>query len=110
MGSVLHIIPVVGMMGNEKDGLVLPMGKGRTYRQVNDLIIEQIHAKMQEKSSTRIKRAITLSGYGDKNQDVYAALLEKIKTLPVDEIVEGQGGLVDAVYCGPGAYGVSILL
>lgn len=110
MGSVLHIIPVVGMMGNEKDGLILAMGKGRTYRQVNDLIIEQIHAKMQEKSVTRIKRAITLSGYGDKNQDAYAALLEKIKTLPVDDIVEGEGGLVDAVYCGPGAYGVSILL
>jgi DegV family protein with EDD domain len=110
MGSVLHIIPVVGMMGNEKARLILALGKGRTIRQVNDLIIEQIRAKMQEKSVNRIKRAITLSGYGDKNQDAYAALLEKIKTLPVDDVVEGEGGLVDAVYCGPGAYGVSILL
>lgn len=110
MGSVLHIIPILGIMGTEKEGLFLGMGKGRTYRQVNDTLIEQIKAKMEEKSVTRIKRAITLEGYGNKNREAIAEFMEKLKTLPCDEIIHGQGGLVDAVYCGPGAYGVSILL
>lgn len=110
MGSVLHIIPILGMMGTEKEGLILGMGKGRTYRQVNDILIEQIKAKMTEKSANHIRRAITLEGYGDKNKDAIMDFMEKLKSLPCDEIIHGEGGLVDAVYCGPGAYGVSILL
>lgn len=110
MGSVLHIIPILGMMGTEKEGVVLGMGKGRTFKQVNDILIEQIKAKMIEKSTNHIRRAITLEGYGDKNKDSLADFMEKLKSLPCDEIIHGEGGLVDAVYCGPGAYGVSILL
>jgi EDD domain protein, DegV family len=110
MGSVLHIIPLLGLMGDEKEGIVLAQGKARTFRQINDMIISQIKSKMQEKSVTTIKRAITLQGYGDKNKEVIAECMEKLKSLPCNEIIHGEGGLVDAVYCGPGAYGVSILL
>lgn len=110
MGSVLHIIPLLGLMGDEKEGIVLAQGKARTFRQINDMIISQIKAKMQEKSVTNIKRAITLQGYGDKNKEAIAEFMEKLKSLPCNEIIQGDGGLVDAVYCGPGAYGVSVLL
>ena len=110
MGSVLHIIPLLGLMGNEKEGIILAMGKARTFRQINTMMMEQINVKMKEKSGSTIKRAITLQGYGDKNKEAIAEFMEKLKTLPCNEIIHGKGGLVDAVYCGPGAYGVSILL
>ena len=110
MGSVLHIIPLLGLMGDEKEGIVVAQGKARTFRQINDMIISQIKAKMQEKSVANIKRAITLQGYGDKNKEAIAEFMEKLKSLPCNEIIHGDGGLVDAVYCGPGAYGVSVLL
>ncbi len=110
MGSVLHIIPLLGLMGNEKEAIILAMGKARTFRQINTMMMEQINVKMKEKSVSTIKRAITLQGYGDKNKEAIAEFMEKLKTLPCNEIIHGKGGLVDAVYCGPGAYGVSILL
>ncbi len=110
MGSVLHIIPLLGLMGNEKEGIILAMGKARTFRQINTMMMEQINVKMKEKSVSTIKRAITLQGYGDKNKEAIAEFMEKLKTLPCNEIIHGKGGLVDAVHYGPGAYGVSILL
>ncbi|MCE5180157.1 MAG: DegV family protein [Porphyromonadaceae bacterium] len=110
MGSVLHIIPLLGLMGNEKEGIILAMGKARTFRQINTMMMEQINVKMKEKSGSTIKRAITLQGYGDKNKEAIAEFMEKLKTLPCNEIIHGKGGLVDAVHYGPGAYGVSILL
>ncbi len=97
-------------MGNEKEAIILAMGKARTFRQINTMMMEQINVKMKEKSVSTIKRAITLQGYGDKNKEAIAEFMEKLKTLPCNEIIHGKGGLVDAVYCGPGAYGVSILL
>jgi DegV family protein with EDD domain len=110
MGSILHIISIVGLMGDEKEGVVLPVGKGRTFKQVNAQIIEAIQNKMEEKSVSRLKRAIIIGGYGDKNLDAMAELTEKVQTIPHDELIIGHPGLVDAVYCGPGAYGVSILI
>ncbi len=110
MGSLLHIIPIIGMMGEDPEGIVSSLGKGRTFKQVNNQVVELIKTKMQEKSASKIRRAISVSGYGEKNKDVANELIEKIKALPCDDLVIGKPGLVDAVYCGPGAYGVSILL
>jgi len=110
MGSLLHIIPIIGLMGEDPEGIVSSLGKGRTFKQVNNQTIELIKAKMKEKSASKIKRAISVSGYGEKNKDVAEELIEKVKALPCDDFVIGKPGLVDAVYCGPGAYGVSILL
>lgn len=110
MGSLLHIIPILGIMGDDPEGIVSPLGKGRTFKQVNNQVIDLINLKMQEKSVSKIKRIIFVSGYGDKNKDFAEELKEKVKALPCDDFIVGKPGLVDAVYCGPGAYAVSILL
>lgn len=110
MGSVLHIIPIVGAMGENEDGILVPCGKGRTFKQVNDQVMELIKEKMKEKSVEKIRRAIVLYGYGDSNQESIADFLEKVKTLPCEEFIVGKPGLVDAVYVGPGGYGISVYL
>ncbi len=110
MGSILHIIPIVGTMGNEKEGVVVPVGKGRTFKQVNTQIIDSIKAKMEEKSASKIKRAIIICGYGNKNQDAISDFIEMVKTIPCDDLIIGKPNLIDAVYCGPGAYGVSVYI
>lgn len=110
MGSVLHIIPIVGAMGENEDGILVPCGKGRTFKQVNDQVMELIKEKMKEKSVEKIRRAIVLYGYGDSNQEAIADFLEKVKTLPCEEFIVGKPGLVDAVYVGPGGYGISVYL
>ena len=79
MGSLLHIIPIIGMMGEDPEGIVSSLGKGRTFKQVNNQVIELINAKMKEKSVSKIKRAISVSGYGEKNKDVAHELMEKVK-------------------------------
>jgi len=110
MGSVLHIIPIVGLIGENEDGIIVPCGKGRTFKQVNDQVMELIKEKMKEKSVEKIRRAIVLYGYGDSNQEAIADFLEKVKTLPCEEFIVGKPGLVDAVYVGPGGYDISVYL
>lgn len=110
MGSILHIIPVIGVLGTEVEGIVVPIGKGRTFKQVNSMIYDKIIEKMNEKSVSKIKRIISISGYGDKNADVYTELFEKVKSIPHDDYIDGKPALVDAVYIGPGGYGVSVYL
>ena len=55
MGSVLRITPIIGLMGDDKEGQIVPLGKGRTFKQVNSQIIQLIKAKMAEKPATTIK-------------------------------------------------------
>ena len=110
MGSILHIIPVVGLIGTEKEGIIVPIGKGRTFKQVNSLIYDKITEKMNEKGVSKIKRIISIFGYGDKNADAFTDLKEKVQAIPCDDFIEGKPAIVDAVYCGPGAYGVSVYL
>ncbi len=110
MGSILHIIPVIGILGTEVEGIVVPIGKGRTFKQVNSMIYDKIIEKMNEKSVSKIKRIISISGYGDKNADVYTELFEKVKSIPHDDYIDGKPALVDTVYVGPGGYGVSVYL
>ncbi|HOK36371.1 MAG TPA: DegV family protein [Paludibacteraceae bacterium] len=110
MGSVLHIIPIVGAMGDNEEGIILPCGKGRTFKQVNLQVMGLIKEKMKEKSVDKIKRAIVVYGYGDNNQDAIADFVEKAKSLPCEKFIIGKPGLVDAVYCGPGAYMISVYL
>ena len=100
MGSLLHIIPIIGMMGEDPEGIVSSLGKGRTFKQVNNQVIELINAKMKEKSVSKIKRAISLSGYGEKQRCCSTRLMEKVKAL-LATISLWKPGLVDAVYCGP---------
>ena len=108
MGSVLRITPILGLMGDDKDGQIVPLGKGRTFKQVNSLIIELIKAKMAEKSATVIKR-LNIIGFGD-NKEAFSDLEEKLKTIPCDDFIIGRADLVVAVYCGPKSYTVSVTI
>jgi|GEM_PF-4020121 len=81
------------MMGDDPEGIISSLGKGRTFKQVNRQVIELINAKMKEKSVSKIKRAISLSGYGEKNKDVAQELMEKVKALPCDDFVMGNPDL-----------------
>ena len=108
MGSVLRITPILGLMGDDKDGQIVPLGKGRTFKQVNSLIIELIKAKMAEKSATVIKR-LNIIGFGD-NKEAFSDLEEKLKTILCDDFIIGRADLVVAVYCGPKSYTVSVTI
>lgn len=108
MGSVLRIIPIVGLMGDDEEGLLVPLDKGRTFQQVNQKIIDLMEAKMAEKSVTQIKRII-MNDFGD-NQEVVSDLEEKLKSLPCHEMIHGKVDLVGAVYLGPRAYCLAMTL
>ena len=108
MGSVLRITPILGLMGDDKDGQIVPLGKGRTFKQVNSQIIDLIKVKMAEKSATVIKR-LNIIGFGD-NKEAFSDLEEKLKTIPCDDFIIGRADLVVAVYCGPKSYTVSVTI
>lgn len=108
MGSVLRIIPIVGLMGDDEEGSVVPLDKGRTFKQVNQKIIDLMEAKMAEKSATQIRR-IVMNDVGD-NQDAVSDLEEKLKSLPCNEMIHGKTDLVGAVYLGPRAYCLAMTL
>jgi len=48
LGSILKIIPVVGLLGDEANSGMLPIGKGRTKQAANKVVIENIKQKMQK--------------------------------------------------------------
>ncbi len=108
MGSVLRIIPIVGLMGDDEEGSVVPLDKGRTFKQVNQKIIDLMEAKMAEKSATQIRR-IVMNDVGD-NLEAVSDLEEKLKSLPCNEMIHGKTDLVGAVYLGPRAYCLAMTL
>jgi DegV family protein with EDD domain len=108
MGSVLRITPIIGLMGDDKEGQFVPLGKGRTFKQVNAQIIELIKAKMAEKSATVIKR-LNIVGFGD-NKEAFSDFEEKLKTLPCDNFIIGKADFVSAVHSGPKTYTVAITI
>jgi DegV family protein with EDD domain len=108
MGSVLRITPILGLMGDDKEGQIVPLGKGRTFKQVNSQIIDLIKAKMAEKSATTIKR-LNIVGFGD-NEDAFSDLEEKLKTIPCDDFIIGKADFAGAVYCGPESYTIAITI
>ncbi|WP_010421524.1 DegV family protein [Anaerophaga thermohalophila] len=108
MGSVLRITPIIGLMGDDKEGQFVPLGKGRTFKHVNSLIIELIKAKMAEKSATVIKR-LNIVGFGD-NKEAFSDFEEKLKTLPCDNFIIGKADFVSAVHSGPKTYTVAITI
>ncbi|MGB4415121.1 MAG: DegV family protein [Paludibacter sp.] len=108
MGSVLHIIPIIGLMGDDEEGQFVPLGKGRTFKQVNSQIIDIIKAKMAEKQVTNIKR-LNIVGFGDNN-DAFSDLEEKLKTIPCDDFILGKADFVGAVHYGPKSYYFAITI
>ncbi|HCC86115.1 MAG: degV family protein [Bacteroidetes bacterium 38_7] len=102
MGSVLRIIPILGLMGDDEEGIIVPLDRGRTFQQVNQKMIDLMKAKMAEKSATQIQRII-LNDFGD-NQEAVSDLKERLKSLPCKEMIHGKADLVAVVHCGPKAY------
>lgn len=107
MGSVLKIIPLVGMKGEDTEGVILPLGKGRTPAQVNTLILDTIREGMNNRGVEKIKLAVTM-GFGD-NPEALADLEQKVRdSLPCDRLVSGEPHLVEAVHCGPRAWAIAV--
>lgn len=40
---------MIGLMGDDPEGSIVPVGQGRTFKQANSLIINSIKEKMNEK-------------------------------------------------------------
>ncbi len=107
MGSVLKIIPVVGMKGEEVEGVILPIGKGRTPAQANTLILNAIREGMSKRGVEKIKLAVTMS-FGD-NPEAIADLERKVRdSLPCDRHVSGEPHLVEAIHCGPRSWAIAV--
>ena len=110
MGSLLRIIPLVGIIGDDKDdGMIIPLGKGRTFKQVNSQIVSLIIEKMAEKSAGKVK-LMNIVNLTD-NPEGFSDLKEKLEeTVSCEKTIFGKLHLVEAVYIGPRAYSVSICL
>jgi DegV family protein with EDD domain len=106
MGSVLNIIPIIGLLGDNPEGQIVPLGKGRTYAQVNSFIVDFIRNKMREKGSNGVKLVNLVEL--DADPDAVAHLKENVlNEIPVEKLIEGDPRLVEAVHLGPGSYGLS---
>jgi len=107
MGSVLRIIPLVGLLGDDDEGLILPAGKGRTFKQVNSLLISTICAKLEDYSIDKAK-LINIISMND-NPEAVSDLKEKLEdSVPCEKMIDGEPHLVGSVYLGPRAYSLSI--
>ena len=106
MVSILRIVPVLGLIGDDEDGQLLPVGKGRTFKQANSKIISLIKANMVEKSANVIRRMV-LAGVDD-NREAFSDLEEKLKGLPCDHFIIGSTDLSGAIHTGPKSYSVGI--
>ena len=108
VGTIMKIIPIIGMLGDNGESVMVPVGKGRTFKQVNTQLVELIKAKMAEKSASTIKR-MNLTHCGG-NDEAVAELKEMVGKLPCNDFIIGTPNLVEAVYAGPGAYCLSMSL
>lgn len=109
MGSILRIIPVLGLLGDDPEGEIIPVGQGRTFRQVNSLIVNSIREKMNEKKAERITVSII---FGDENNsEAIKGLKEEFESsLQSEKMINGKLHLVEAIYMGPGGYGITVTL
>lgn len=101
IGSMMKIIPIVGLMGDDPDGQMVPLGRGRTFDQVNATIERIIQGKLSELGSPRVKTAVVTDTGADP------AALEGIRkilsdSVPCETVVFGGPRLVEAVHLGPG--------
>lgn len=109
LGSVLRMLPVIGLMGDDPEGVVVPVGQGRTYKQVNSLIINSIREKMNEKKADKITISI-ISGDESNSEAINGLRQELVSSVPVEKLVTGKLHLVEAIYMGPGGYGITVCM
>ena len=110
LGSVLRIIPVVGLFGDETDSGFLPVGKGRTYQAANKIIINHIKQKMVLKKVAKIE-LINILHFENSDADELKDLEKQINVnLSYRRLVHGHTRFVEAVHGGPGTWGGSFVL
>jgi fatty acid-binding protein DegV len=103
------MLPVIGLMGDDPEGVVVPVGQGRTYKQVNSLIINSIREKMNEKKADKITISI-ISGDESNSEAINGLRQELVSSVPVEKLVTGKLHLVEAIYMGPGGYGITVCM
>jgi DegV family protein with EDD domain len=110
LGSVLRIIPVVGLLGEEADLGMAPVGKGRTYQAANKVITDHIKQKIAEKKVDKIQ-LINMFHFENNDANKLKDLENQINdNLTYRRLVHGHARFVEAVHCGPGTWGVSFVL
>ena len=110
LGSILKIIPVVGLLGDEANSGMLPIGKGRTKQAANKVVIENIKQKMQKYKIETVKQIVILH-MEDKDslelKDLEAQIKEELK---FEKLIIGHPRFCEAVHTGPGAWIASFSL
>lgn len=110
LGSILRIIPVVGLFGEEADLGMAPVGKGRTYQAANRIIINHIKQKLAHKKIDKIQ-LINILHFENSEADELKDLEDQINTnLPYRRLIHGYPRLVEAVHTGPGVWAGSFVL
>ena len=110
LGSILKIIPVVGLLGDEADSGILPIGKGRTFQSANRIIIENIKQKIQKYKIETVKQIVILH-IEDKDSLELKNLEAQIKSeLKFEKLIFGHPRFCEAVHTGPGAWIASFSL
>jgi len=108
IGSVLRIIPIVGLLGDDDAGMMVPLGKGRTFDQVNDAVIEFARSKLEQHGASKLRAALVADTGADTG--AVEGLKKRLGSIPCDQVVYGTPRLVEAVHLGPGAYAFSFSL
>lgn len=110
MGSLLRIIPIVGLFGEEDNPKMLPIGKARTFSAVNKIIIDNIKSKMKKYNLEKIK-LVTLYDTEENKSDALKNLKEQVKNeINFEKMVIGELRFVEAVYLGPKAWVITFVL
>ena len=109
LGSVLRVLPVIGLMGDDPEGSIVPVGQGRTFKQANSLIINSIKEKMNEKKAKDITVAI-ISGDESKRDAIDDLKREFEGSISCKNLIYGKLHLVEAIYMGPGGYSLSVCM
>ena len=104
MGSILKIIPVVGLFGDEADLGMLPIGKGRTKQTANRVIIENIKQKMQKYKIETVKQIVIWHIENNNSPELKDLEAQIKRELKFEKLIIGHPRFCEAVHTGPGAW------
>lgn len=110
MGSILRIVPVVGLFGDEADSGILPIGKGRTKQAANSVIIGNIKLKMQKYKIETVKQIIILHMEDNDSPELKDLKTQIKRELKFEKLIIGHSRFCEAVHTGPGAWAATFSL
>lgn len=110
LGSIVKIIPVVGLFGDDPESIIVPIGKGRTHKSANEIIVNNIKRKMIQVEAESVK-LVNLISFEEGNEKVIEDLNNQLKEqIKFDRMVIGKPRLAEAIHTGPGSWGASFVL